>query len=1795
MKNTLELIKEFCQFDFVQRSSEKALALLSEDICWFGTGEHEDVHSKEEARSYLEKEIAAAPEPYELCLLEESFSPIGSEGGVAFLRARFSYNNVVLMIRITAASRMENGAEKLCSIHFSVADTQQQENEYFPLEQQRMKEEQEKRDLVLSTLAGGMMGGYYEEHFPFYFINNHMLNYLGYQNEEEFIADIGGYIENTMHPDDRELVNEAVQRQLAVQENYVVDYRMRKRDGTYIWIHDIGKLAADNNGRDVILSVCYDVTAEHAKQSQMENVLDALPGGTALYRYEDGEMRLIYQSKDMAMIAGYSNEEYKEWIADSAKVSIHPDDVERVWAAIAQAVAGDSSVSLDYRVPHKNGGYVWINGSFRRTRTEDGVPIVHAVYTEMPQLRELMTEITDNSGAAIVVTDNKTNELLYLNKTVSQALCTDTKDYSGKVCYEFLLGADKPCAFCAGLLACAKAGGQMEIYSDRTGKSFQVEGHIVTWAGREARIEYLMDVTASKTAQKKNVEIIENIACGLCVSVIRPGTRKLEYQYINKSFCELLELAPDKVLEAIEESITYGIHQDDLPSVSKAIDSLYQGVPKCAITFRYLLPDGRIKWINEIINCVKQPDGSTLLYASFNDITDLKEAQAQLDELVNNITAGVAVRSIDPNTHATRVQYVNKGLCDLLESTKQELSDRFEKDDGSFVDEVGRQMLHNMAVALKNGEPHVDGTVSCKTPSGKQKWLHLNVNTVLQQDGTLTAYTTYIDMTTQVEQQAQLQDVIRNVPGGVCLYRWNGVRLEPLVVSDQFSALLGEDARSSLDNTPDTTFRHAHPDDLPRLQREVVDGFRTGKIETVYRSLNSITGEYLYIQLRGTAVPQADGTQLAYVSYSDITAERLNAQKLRASERILEAATEHAGLWYWTFDPATDKAYFSERCIRDFGFPPVMENFPESWLKKGRVLSEYCDIFRNAVRDIKREAGEANFEAQVKMKDNLPHWNEFRFKYLPNEDGTPGLAVCTARIIDEQKAAQTRYELESQKPSLGEQDLLYHSAMNLTTGQTIDHVYHVENQDLAKENITIEKITQYVASRIVDAADREKFIRLNQLPTLREMAQRGENRYSMDYRRRMPDGRILWVRNLWSIVQNPNSDELILFAYCYNIHAQKMLSEILSRSTSLSYIALSSLYLDSDQAMLHIAGGEQNTNEFLPYDKFRHIHAERIADRVERQDYLYNTDPKTIIEQLKKSDTYFFLTKVKQPDGSLVIYRTQLYSYDRENNICVLTVSNVTELLKQEEQKKDQLTQALEVAQQANRAKTDFLSAMSHDIRTPMNAIVGMCELALENERDSAQVHESLQTIQSSSQILLSLINNILDMSRIESGKLVLNEAPFSLKAQVQKTADSYRILAQQKKQQFQLHTSISHDSCYADVARIHSAIDNIVSNAIKYTPEGGTVTYRVTELPYEKSGIGLYHFEISDTGIGISEAAQAHIFEPFYRGEGGIDPNTQGTGLGLSITKEIVELKGGTISVKSAVNVGTTFIVELPLHFSTEKVPDDSAQAKKSAQERDLTGIHILVCEDHPVNQKVVARILEKAHASVTIAANGQEGYEKFVQSLPGTYQMIFMDIRMPVMDGYEATAAIRASTHAQAKTIPIVALSANAFAENVQKSLQHGMNAHIAKPVVPQQIYDAVATFCADSKIVVKKKVLFVDDAELNIAVLTVNLQDDYEVLVARNGAEALNLLEQHPDISAVITDLMMPEMDGITLIKTIRANDRYNHIAVLANTQYGGVQQEQALRQIGADDFLYKPTTPQVVEKRLKAALQKHSSGL
>ena len=348
MKNTLELLKDSCRFDFVERDCDKALSVLAEDICWFGTSDQEDVHGLADAGTYVQEEIKRLPTPYQMSVYDETYVPISEDSGVAFLKMNMENEGVSLELRATAASRTVDGNSKLCTMHFSVADHDQQPNEYFPIVKGREKIAREKRELVFSTMSGGLMGCYLKSGFPLYFIDDRLLQFLGYATKGEFSSDIGGLVPNAMHPDDRIAVGEAIKRQLFESNQYSVDYRMRKRDGTYLWIHDIGRKTLSENGEDVLVSVCYDITKEHQKQIQLDNLINSLPGGVALYRLENNNCKVLYQSKGLSKIVGMTPEEYQYQVETCVTNAIYEGDADKVLQALHKASNSEETVSVDF-------------------------------------------------------------------------------------------------------------------------------------------------------------------------------------------------------------------------------------------------------------------------------------------------------------------------------------------------------------------------------------------------------------------------------------------------------------------------------------------------------------------------------------------------------------------------------------------------------------------------------------------------------------------------------------------------------------------------------------------------------------------------------------------------------------------------------------------------------------------------------------------------------------------------------------------------------------------------------------------------------------------------------------------------------------------------------------------------------------------------------------------------------------------------------------------------------------------------------------------------------------------------------------------------------------------------------------------------------------------------------------------------------------------------------------------------------------------------------------------------------
>ncbi len=410
---------------------------------------------------------------------------------------------------------------------------------------------------------------------------------------------------------------------------------------------------------------------------------------------------------------------------------------------------------------------------------------------------------------------------------------------------------------------------------------------------------------------------------------------------------------------------------------------------------------------------------------------------------------------------------------------------------------------------------------------------------------------------------------------------------------------------------------------------------------------------------------------------------------------------------------------------------------------------------------------------------------------------------------------------------------------------------------------------------------------------------------------------------------------------------------------------------------------------------------------------------------------------------------------------------DVTESKQKEARERQALLDAYQAANHANSAKSDFLSRMSHDIRTPMNGIMGMTSIAISHINDRARVLDCLQKITVSSRHLLNLVNEVLDMSQIESGKMDLAEKPFLIPDMIGELAIILRSPIQEKGHQLRIYPpETEHPAVIGDPARLQQVFVNILGNSVKYTPPGGLLEVMVREKEAREHGYGCYSFVFRDNGVGMDEEFVRRIFEPFSRAEDSRTGAIEGAGLGMTIAQNIVRIMGGDIAVKSRPGEGTQFTVTLFLKRQTGE-GSDAASCGPAYRAQSFQGRRFLLVEDNEINREIACELLEEAGAAVEWAGNGQEALDLFRASAPGRYDLILMDIQMPVMNGCDAARAIRGLSRPDAAAVPILAMSANAFAEDIAASREAGMNEHITKPLDIPRLMDALSRWLPETEL--------------------------------------------------------------------------------------------------------------------------------
>ena len=774
-------------------------------------------------------------------------------------------------------------------------------------------------------------------------------------------------------------------------------------------------------------------------------------------------------------------------------------------------------------------------------------------------------------------------------------------------------------------------------------------------------------------------------------------------------------------------------------------------------------------------------------------------------------------------------------------------------------------------------------------------------------------------------------------------------------------------------------------------------------------------------------------------------------QKLADSQKLYRTAANSADLVVWEYDPSSRvitmsfDSDFTRYVCEKRGLPQVLAGGPE------QQASILFPEGRQALLDMYRQidAGAATAECQYGfLWDGAPSYRHARATVVYDSKTHRRTAVCISTDVTTEYRMQELYKKELQYlHQTNDSALTSKGHWDLTDGTVLEYEFLVDTGAKLVDSRDYDTLMRNFLDTLEDEKDRQTIARMADRKTLIQKYREGERHLSYRYRRARCGQPPAWVNLQCNMFVSPASGHIECFMYSYDVTELELKNQIVSKLIDYGYENMGFVYADTHAAtafLLNEPGTGQKVVGTLNYDEMlRFVLAKN--NTAETKETLFEAlRIKTVAEHLHADTTYLYSFTIQLAEHKTARKQFAFSWLDQNRDTIFFCLSDITAQYEAAQCQIQELSAARLAAVRANEAKSSFLSSMSHDLRTPLNGILGFTEIALK-ESDPTRRQEYLEKIKLSGDLLLSLVNDTLDLSRIESGKMKLNPQEVDSRSFLQSVLAAIVPVAEQKK--IHLLTNVEQypsELIYVDQLKLQKVILNLLSNAIKYTPEGGTVRFAADNAVSPGSQM-TRRITVEDNGIGISREFLPRLYEPFAQELRPEAANIQGTGLGLSIVKKIVDLMGGTITVHSEVNRGTTFVVELPIRCK-EIAAAENARAESAAA--NLAGRRVLLVEDNYLNTEIATLLLQEKGVEVTCAENGKQGVERFAASAVGAIDAILMDIRMPVMNGYEATRAIRAMNRPDA-AVPIIAMTADAFEEDFRRAKAAGMDGYLTKPV--------------------------------------------------------------------------------------------------------------------------------------------------
>lgn len=1415
-------------------------------------------------------------------------------------------------------------------------------------------------------------------------------------------------------------------------------------------------------------------TSKGFKLDRITSLLNGAPCGVAVF--DIAAQRTVFMNDSYLRIVGYTNEEYRADVNDDFIYLLKKEDLD-TYDLILEDFRNSGEVSgREYRIRRKDGDTRWIKLAITSICIEGqtcALCFFEDVTVEKENIEQLDL-VSKNIGSSISVLKikNGTEQLVYANDTFFDFIGIERAEYlSNMRAYDRSFVSEKDFQRIGLTIAESIRMGEpreMTYQFHRPGKEPRWMQRRLTAIRQDEPGTYLLasvvtDVTDQRKEQLMHERehqryrlVVHEMQAAVFEWNMKTGafsaSDTFEQYAINNVVKDVLpkEFFFTKEFEEV-------IHPDDLKEFRCFYNKVRNGEPRAEATLRLKLLNGKFRW-SKVVSFYYHDKNSvpSSILGIIIDISDQKNRSFMLDTLINAIPGGISIIKMSDRMHCL---YYSDGLAKMLGYTREEL-DRSGWDNDFLQRLVNHhdyeRLVARCAKQARRGEPIVV-SYRIEKKDGTTEWVQLTAYKMDEEDGD----PLYYCILTYPPKEASLyQNIVEDSNTGIIIAERETKQI--LFMNRRMRLLFGVGITETVEDKGLT--------DVVRERSKLIGDEEIAALRE--DAFTHYTIEYhdrvFSVQAKALEYNGID----AYCTYTVDVTEASNQQK--TMQALIDNVPMGLGIYK-----------FSRGCIEQIflnkSFYRIVKSDPDRHdIQIGTDV--YKGIFKQdagAVRAFVDRLFAGNDQDMVEFRnlcgDGSYVWVRLSARVVGRSDNDVsaycGYEDISAEVENKQKLQRTNallnteYEREKHRLHLLEKDSAMVMQFNITKNRVESFTRNNKNFKPFDIGVSKEDILGNLGEKPPSERERKIIEGYSDIDETINQMEKGVTETQREYRSRQLDGCLHWIQVITHLQKDETTGDVISYSFVRDIDAQRkreLAAESLIDAETDFVVLLSAITLKGTPVCLNqknVVIGVHKAETFSREDLFKATDYASVVeeDKQKVADFLK-------IENLQaelRNKPFAIITHRQNDEGELKYKKLQSYYLDDSHEDIVIVRRDITDLIMESQKQKDALEQALSRAEKESRAKGEFLSNMSHEIRTPMNAIIGLSQLAEDEIDDPQAISKSLKSIRQSSEYLLSILNDILSMSRIESGKEELNLEWVGIDKVFSPCIEMISGPMREKGIEFE-YPDISQRNQYeyrVDPVKTKRMFMNILNNACKFTHEGGHVKVSIEVVNYDAE-TGADVITVQDDGCGMSEKFMSKIFTPFSQERNEFSGTTQGTGLGLALARQTALAMGGDITVESELGKGSTFTIRFPYRYRPKLNADESASgAQKQVAVETLRGKRVLLCEDNLMNVLVAQKLLGRVGIESDTAANGEECLRKFCAQDPGYYNAVVMDIRMPVKDGLQAAREIRALDRPDAKGIPIIAMSANAFEEDVQKSLDAGMNDHLAKPVEPQKLYESLA----------------------------------------------------------------------------------------------------------------------------------------